>query len=76
MNKIKALREKLGISIYDIAKVTGLAPSYVSNLEHGRRTNPSLEVMQKISLALGEKVEEVFKLNQEPDKKARMNILK
>jgi transcriptional regulator with XRE-family HTH domain len=63
LNKIKTLRQKLGISIYDIAKSTGLAPSYISNLEHGRRTNPSLDVMQRISSALGKKVEEVFKLN-------------
>lgn len=64
MNEIKALRSKLGMSIYDIAQATKLAPSYISNLEHGRRVNPSLDVMQKISNALGERVEKVFKLNE------------
>ncbi len=64
MNKIKALREKLGMSIYDIAESTGLAPSYVSNLERGEKTNPSLKTMQKISLVFNKNVEEVFELNK------------
>lgn len=60
MNQIKLLREKRGLTIYDIAKATGFTPSYISNLENGKRTNPSKDAMTKISEALNLSVPEVF----------------
>lgn len=60
MNNIKIYRGKLGLSIYKIAELSGLTPSYISNLENDNRTNPSKEAMQKISNALGENVQAVF----------------
>ncbi|AWB31557.1 helix-turn-helix domain-containing protein [Clostridium botulinum] len=60
MNKIKIIRNKLGLSVYKIAELTGLTPSYISNLENGYKTNPTKDVMDKISTALGQTVPEVF----------------
>jgi transcriptional regulator with XRE-family HTH domain len=60
LNKIKFYRNNLGFSIYKIAELSGLAPSYISNLENDNRTNPSREAMQKISDALSESVQAVF----------------
>ncbi|WP_434302687.1 helix-turn-helix domain-containing protein [Clostridium botulinum] len=60
MNKIKIIRNKLGLSVYKIAELTGLTPSYISNLENGCKTNPTKDVMDKISTALGQTVPEVF----------------
>jgi transcriptional regulator with XRE-family HTH domain len=70
LNKIKFYRNNLGLSIYRIAELSGLTPSYISNLENDNRTNPSREAMQKISDALEESVQAVFfpedeKLNKE-----------
>ncbi|MBU5677743.1 helix-turn-helix domain-containing protein [Alkaliphilus sp. MSJ-5] len=64
MNKIDLLRRRKSLSYGAIAKETGLTPTYICLLAKGKRTNPSLEVMQKISLALDEKVEKVFQVNQ------------
>lgn len=64
MNKIDLLRKKQNLSYGAIAKETGLTATYIHLLAKGQRTNPSLEVMQKISAALGEKVEKVFQINQ------------
>lgn len=63
MNKIDILRKRKAMSYGDIAKEAGLTPTYIFLLAKGKRSNPSLEVMQKISQALGEKVEKVFQIN-------------
>jgi transcriptional regulator with XRE-family HTH domain len=60
LNKIKEVRNKLGLSIYDVADKTGISPSYISNLENDFRSNPSREVMEKISSALGENIMTIF----------------
>jgi len=62
-NRIDSLRKKKGLSYGDIARATGLTATYIYLLAKGKRTNPSLEVMQKISSALEEKVEKVFQIN-------------
>jgi putative transcriptional regulator len=64
MNKIDILRKIQNKSYGAIAKETGLTATYIYLLAKGERTNPSLEVMQKISVALGEKVEKVFQINE------------
>ncbi|QDY21955.1 transcriptional regulator [Clostridium botulinum] len=60
MNNIKKIRKKGKISIYKIAKETGLTPSYINNLENGYKTNPTKDVMDKIAIALGQTVPEIF----------------
>lgn len=60
MNRIKFYRNNLGLSTYKIAELSGLTHGYISNLENDNRINPSKEVMQKISEALGESVQAIF----------------
>lgn len=63
VNKIDSLRTKKAMSYGDIAKDSGLTPTYIYLLAKGKRKNPSLETMMKISQALNEKVEKVFCIN-------------
>lgn len=65
MNKIDEIRHRKNLSYGAISKETGLTATYIHLLAKGLRTNPSLEVMQKISVALGEKVERVFQVNEQ-----------
>lgn len=60
MNQIKKFREKKNLSIRELARRTGLTASYISNLEKGRRNNPSKETMEKIAEALDKTVPEIF----------------
>ena len=60
INNIKKIRYEKGLTIYQIAKMVDLTPSYISNLENGRKKNPTKEVMDKISKALGKSVSEIF----------------
>ena len=64
MNRIESIKKKKHLSYNDIAKESGLTPTYIHLLAKNKRNNPSLEAMQKIASALNEKVEYVFQVNQ------------
>lgn len=49
--KLKEVREKLDVSVNDLARSTGLSPQYIFRIESGK-ANPSLSVIEKISDAL------------------------
>jgi transcriptional regulator with XRE-family HTH domain len=49
---IRVARESNGVSMYRLAKLTGLHPSTISLIERGER-NPSLFVILKMAEALG-----------------------
>ncbi|MBM7869339.1 putative transcriptional regulator [Clostridium pascui] len=67
MNKIKEFRKIKDLSVYDLSDMTGLTPSYISNLENGNKTNPTKDAMEKIATALEQTVPEVFY----PDKEGK-----
>ena len=50
--RVKALRERKGISQVQLAKIIGVNNSLISKLESGE-TNSSIPVIQKIASALG-----------------------
>lgn len=64
MNNIDKFRESKNLSYADIAEKAELTAMYIHLLAKGKRTNPSLNVMQSIAQALGESVENVFQLNK------------
>lgn len=59
-NKLKSKRKDLELSVYDLAEMTGLSPTYISNLENEQKTNPSKETMEKIADSLNSTVPELF----------------
>ena len=59
-NKLKIKRKDLDLSVYDLAKITGLSPTYISNLENEQKTNPSKKTMEKIADSLNSTVPELF----------------
>lgn len=62
MNNIKTFREELGMTVRALAEAAGVAVGYISTLENDKesKTNPTKEVMQRISCALDKTVPEVF----------------
>ncbi len=57
---IKEMRERKGISRVVLAERIGVHPSYVSHLENGIKTNPTLEVLQAIAKELNCKVSDLL----------------
>ena len=58
-NKIKTFREKKGWSQEDLADISGLHRTYISGVERGVR-NPTIEIVFRISCALGVDVAQLF----------------
>ena len=50
--KIKELREAAGMTITELAKLSGLSRAYVSQVESGKSSNPSINSLRGIALAL------------------------
>jgi len=57
--KVKELRKAKKISQEELAHLAQLERSYVSNIEMGKR-NVSIEVVEKIAVALGVEMVEFF----------------
>jgi transcriptional regulator with XRE-family HTH domain len=49
--RIRARRQELGMSLRDLARVTGLSATFLSSLERGM-ANPTLESLRRVSNAL------------------------
>ncbi|MEJ5228683.1 MAG: helix-turn-helix domain-containing protein [Pseudothermotoga sp.] len=53
--KIRALRQAKNMTVRELAKLTGVTPGLISQIEHGR-VSPSLGTLKKILAALGETI--------------------
>lgn len=49
---LKRIRLKRNLSMDKLAKLTGVSKSYIASLENGRRKNPTIDIIDKISKAL------------------------
>lgn len=59
-NQIKKIREEKGITLIKLSNISGVSVGYLCHLERGSRSNPSIEVMEKISYALNKSITEIF----------------
>lgn len=50
--RLKYYREKANISKSELSRIIGVSPSYITKLENGEKTNPSLGVQIKLANAL------------------------
>ena len=58
-SKIKTLRKERKITQKNLALVSGISNTYLSDIEIGR-TNPSLRTLEKIADALGISIKDLF----------------
>ena len=61
--RIREIRKSKGISVYKIAKETGISPNHINDLECGRR-NPSVETLKRLIVPLGISLAELFCENE------------
>lgn len=57
---IKSLRNKMGVTKYQMSKDSSLSYSYLSKLESGEAGNPSMEVIDILASYLGVEIYELF----------------
>jgi transcriptional regulator with XRE-family HTH domain len=60
-DNIKKIRELNNLGVNELARKANISGSYISNIEKGIKTNPSIEALEKIATALNVEVEEFFK---------------
>lgn len=60
MTQIKLFRNDKDLTVKKLSEMSGVATGYLSDLENGKKHNPSKETMEKIAKALGRTVPEVF----------------
>ncbi len=53
---VKALRKELGMSLSDVAEVSGIDKAALSRLESGQVDNPTLGTLERVANALGKSV--------------------
>lgn len=57
---IKPLRENRNITLYSLSKHTGISRTYLRNLENNQVFNPTLQVLNKIAIALNVTIKDLF----------------
>ena len=60
-NLLKLLRLQMGISISQLSILTGISKSYLSLIERGIQSNPSLEILAKLAKIFNVDVEYLVK---------------
>jgi XRE family transcriptional regulator, master regulator for biofilm formation len=66
-DKIKRMREKRGLSIIELSTKSGISKSYLSSIERGIQKNPSIQILDKLSYALGVSLNHVLSNKTELD---------
>lgn len=59
-NRLKAYREKLGLTQEDLAEKTGLSRATISKIENNEEVNVNTRTIAKISEVLGALPSEIF----------------
>lgn len=60
-NKVKKLREKLGLSQEKLARLADVSTNTIINIESGKQTNPTISTIKKIAKALDASVDELLR---------------
>lgn len=68
-NNLKNIREKLGLGVNELSRISDVNASYISSIERGVKTNPSIEILEKIANALDVEVKELFETENVTDEK-------
>ena len=74
-DNIKALRKQLGWSQELLAEKTGVSAPYITQIEAGKRT-PSLDIVEKLAIALGVEYKALFETQGEDKKAAEGDFLR
>jgi len=59
-DRIKTLREQNGIGVNELARMANMNASYISAIERNVKTNPSIDVLEKIATALQVSVSDIL----------------
>jgi hypothetical protein len=67
VSALKGERERLGISLAEIARSTGIKLTALSGLESGQNGNPTVSILSRYAMALGKKITWRFENGSPPN---------
>lgn len=62
-NKLKEIREKKGLSQEQLAEISGISRTTISDLENEKKQVTTNVTLEKLANALGKKVTSIFFIN-------------
>ncbi|UOQ48321.1 MULTISPECIES: helix-turn-helix domain-containing protein [Gracilibacillus] len=71
--KIKELRKQKRMSLSEVAEQAGVAKSYLSSIERGIQSNPSIQFMEKVGKVLGVTVNELLMSQSDQELKQQLD---
>lgn len=71
---IRELRNKKGLSLDELAALSGISKSYISYIERGLQNNPSISILEKIASALNVNIIELIQMMSEPLEKEKSHL--
>jgi transcriptional regulator with XRE-family HTH domain len=72
--KLNMLRVAKGLSVAELAEVSGVSPPYIWQIEKGMKKNPSGEVLKRLATALGSTVAELLETSLAIPKEALAEV--
>lgn len=66
-DNIKRLRQLKGLSINALARLCKTSPGYLSDIEKGHKGQPSMNMLEKIAIALEVELTELVKNNDQSE---------
>ncbi|EDK34024.1 helix-turn-helix domain-containing protein [Clostridium kluyveri] len=63
-DNLKKIREIKGITKYRLSKKSGISQSYICEIESGKYTNPSIDIVLKLAEALEISISELLGLSE------------
>ena len=63
--KIRSIRLKQGLTISELAQLSGVSSSYINRLENGERKNISVYILKKLSFCLSVPLQELLALEEQ-----------
>ena len=73
-DNIKQIRELKKLGVNELARRSNISGSYLSNIEKGIKTNPSIDALEKIAEALEVSVDEFFKSEPLSEEKLKEEV--
>lgn len=58
--KIKEIRKNKNLTLYNLSKNTGISRTYLRALENNKKSNPTIQTLYQIALALNVNIKDLF----------------
>lgn len=57
---LRKIRKSVGLTLDEASKISGISKQYIWELEVGKKDNPSMNILKRISNAYGVKINDIF----------------